>query len=525
MNKNKRKILVVDDSEMNRAILTDILGDEYEIIEACNGAEAVNRIRSYGVELSLVLLDIVMPRMDGFAVLAMMNSYKWIQDIPVIMISAESASDYISKAYDLGATDYIQRPFDSAVVHHRVTNAIMLYAKNKQLVGLVEEQIYEKQKEQSLLINILSNLIELKNGENGSRSLRIYTVTEVLLQNLIKMSDKYKLDSKEVSLIATASALYDIGKIAIDGKILSKREDRLTPEEHEILKQHTVYGAEMLERIPSHKKEPLLRAAKEICRWHHERFDGKGYPDGLKGDDIPISAQVVALAEAYDSLTNDRDFDRCLSHQQAIDKIANGECGEFNPVLIKTLIWSSDLIRSNLRVLSVNGRIHKDIVRVTREAISHRGLTASQRTLDMLESLRDKYNFIASLSDGILFEYYRDPVMISFVNGGAEKLGVDSTVTDPVRDGKMLGCFGEEALAELIEAFGSATPENPKIAYECAVTVNGKKRPCRVEALAQFTVNGAAGPYEFESAIGKITETAADGSLKIKSLYKNGGVK
>lgn len=502
MNKRKQKILIVDDSEMNREILSDMLGDEFEIMEARDGIEAVNILRSYNVELSLVLLDIVMPKMDGLGVLSMMNSYKWIQNIPVIMISAETSSSYIGKAYELGATDYIQRPFDTAVVLHRVNNAIMLYSKQKNLIGLVEDQIYEKQKNQSLLINILSHIMEFRNGESGMHVLNVNTMTEILLQNLMKITDRYPMTPQEISLIATASALHDIGKIAVDGNILNKH-GKLTPEECEKMKKHVIYGEQMLNDIPFPKNEPLLRVSREICRSHHERYDGSGYPDGLKGDEIPISAQVVALADVYDGLTSGRNDKQAVTHNQAIDMILSGKCGAFNPVLLKVLQFSSDKIRVGLSVGILSGVSRKDAERITREAISRSGIRISRRTLDMLDREREKYRFIAEDAREIIFEVYSDPAMITFLGGGG-KLGLGTTVTDPLNDADTVACFGEDTLKKLFDAIETATSENPKVSFDCTIKIQGKPRACRIEILTQYGRNSASDKYEFESAVGKI---------------------
>lgn len=499
MNERKQKILIVDDSEMNREILSDMLGDEFEIMEARDGIEAVNVLRSYNVELSLVLLDIVMPKMDGLAVLNMMNSYKWIQNIPVIMISAETSSSYIGRAYELGATDYIQRPFDVTVVHRRVQNAIALYSKQRDLIGLVEEQIYEKQKDQSLLINILSQIVEFRNGDSGLHFLHVYTVTEILLQNLMKMTDKYPMTPQEISLIATAASLHDIGKISVDVNILNNR-DKLTPKEVAMLRKHVEYGEQMLKDIPFHQNEPLLRVAREVCRYHHERYDGSGYPDGLKGEEIPVSAQVVALADVYDKLTYRDD----VHHDVAIERIVNGQCGAFNPVLLKDLQFSSDRIRAALRAKSLSGNSRKDLERTTREAISRSGLRVSRRTLDLLDREREKYHFIAADSREILFEVYRDPAMISFINDVGEKLGVGETVTDPAKDVKMIECFGEETLNKLFGLIASATIENPKFSMDCTLKIQGKPCRCRIVGMAQYSQNTDSDKFEFESAIGKI---------------------
>ena len=329
---DKEKILIADDSAMNRAILTEMLGDGYEILEAENGRQAVAILQS-ATDIDLLLLDIMMPEMDGFEVLAMMNKYHWIDEVPVIMISAENASSYVERAYDLGATDYISRPFDMAVVRRRVINTLMLYAKQKRLVRLVAEQVYEKEKSNSTMINILSHIVEFRNGESGMHVLHIQTATDILLHTLVQKTDKYHLTAADISLISTASALHDIGKINIPESILNK-PGRLTKEEFEVMKTHTTIGSEILEKLPFQQESDLVKTAYAICRWHHERWDGRGYPDGLKGEQIPIAAQVVSMADVYDALTSERCYKKAFDHDTAVKMILNGECGQFNALRI-----------------------------------------------------------------------------------------------------------------------------------------------------------------------------------------------
>ena len=336
----KPKILIADDSAMNRAILVEMLGDGYDVIEAENGREAVRVLQS-APEIDLLLLDIMMPEMDGFEVLEQMKRYGWIDEIPVVMISAENGSAYVERAYDLGATDFISRPFDMAIVRRRVTNTLMLYTKQKQLVGLVARQVYENQKSNNLMINILSHIVEFRNGESGSHVLHIHTATELILNHLVKKTDKYKLSAADIAMIGTASSLHDIGKINIPEEILNK-PGRLTKEEFDIMKTHTTIGAHILENLPFQQDEPLVKVSYEICRWHHERWDGRGYPDGLKGEEIPIAAQVVALADVYDALTSERCYKKAFDHDTAVHMILNGECGAFNPLLMECLTEVAD---------------------------------------------------------------------------------------------------------------------------------------------------------------------------------------
>ena len=334
--KERQQILIVDDSQINCEILAEILKDEYRILEAANGEECINLLKQYGTGIALLLLDINMPVMDGFEVLALMNRKHWIEDIPVIMISSEDSASYVRRAYEMGASDYISRPFDVQVVHQRVSNTIKLYAKQRRLISLVTDQIREKEKNNQMMISILSQIVEFRNSESGSHVLHINIITGMLLKRLMQKTDQYHLQWSDQFLITTASALHDIGKIGIDEKILNK-PGKLTKEEFEIMKTHTLIGASMLKSIEMYQNEKLLQVAYQICRWHHERYDGKGYPDGLKGEEIPISAQVVAIADVYDALVGKRVYKKAFSHETAIHMILNGECGAFNPLLLECL--------------------------------------------------------------------------------------------------------------------------------------------------------------------------------------------
>ena len=343
----RQQILIVDDSEMNRAILTEILRKDYRILEAENGEECIRILEQYGTDISLILLDLVMLKMDGFEVLSVMNRRQWIEDIPVIMISSEDSSQFIQKAYEYGVSDYIARPFDARVVYQRVFNTIKLYAKQRRLLNLVTAQVYEKERSNRIMLAILSQIVEFRNGESGLHVIHINIVTELLLEHLMSRSDRYYMSWAEQQLVVTASALHDIGKIGIDEKILNK-PGSLTKEEFEIMKTHTLIGASMLERMKVYQDEAMVQIAHDICRWHHERYDGKGYPDGLRGDEIPISAQVVALADVYDALTSERVYKKAYTHEEAIQMILNGECGAFNPVLLQCLEEVQDRIKREI---------------------------------------------------------------------------------------------------------------------------------------------------------------------------------
>lgn len=340
-------ILVVDDSPMNRMLLRDILEEDYTIVEAEDGEEAVEALAESYRDIDLVILDIMMPKLDGFGVLDAMNENGWIDRCPVVTISADGSADYVEHAYDLGVTDFITRPFDELVVRHRVRNTIQLNSKQHDLMAMISSQMFRKERTSNLMVSILSHIMESHNGESGLHVMHIGLLTDIILDHLAAKTDKYPISPMERSTITTASALHDIGKITVPPEIINK-PGRLTDEEFAIMKTHSAAGAEMLSDLPFSQEADLVKCAYDISRWHHERWDGGGYPDGLAGDEIPISAQVVALADVYDALTSARVYKPPFSHEKALDMIVHGECGQFNPLLLECLEEASEEIREEL---------------------------------------------------------------------------------------------------------------------------------------------------------------------------------
>ena len=401
----KYRILVVDDSEMNREILSEILNEEYDIIEADSGDTCIDMLRKYETGISLVLLDIVMPGMDGFGVLNYMNRHHYLEDIPVIMISSEDSTETVRRAYEMGVSDYINRPFDAGVVHRRVYNTIKLYAKQRRLIALITNQVYEKEKNNRMMVGILSQIVEFRNGESGSHVLNINIFTGMLLESLVQKTDKYNITWSERLLITTASALHDIGKIGIDDKILNK-PGRLTDEEFKIMQNHTIIGASILENMGSYQDEELMKVAYQICRWHHERYDGKGYPDGLKGDEIPISAQVVSLADVYDALVSERVYKKAYSHEKAIEMITNGECGCFNPILLECLLDIQDRIKRKMKTSTPEDNPFKK----------------REKKAELKEFENVKEDFMDVVSKNMEKEYsnFENDELVDFSRGGAK---------------------------------------------------------------------------------------------------------
>lgn len=337
-DKERPNVLIVDDSEFNRELLCGILGESFEILEADSGKEGLKLLRRYGTQISVVLLDIIMPEMNGFDVLDEMNREHWLDNIPVIMISADDSDENIRRAFDLGVTDYICRPFDAKVVERRIRNTITLNLKQRRMLSLLAEQSRDKEKIGQMMVDILSNTVCYVNGESGQHIRNIQRITAILLERLLLKTDRYRLSFQDCVMISTASALHDIGKVGINTFILNK-PGILTPEEYEVMKKHTLIGEHILKsgELSEFREEPLLKTAEQICRWHHERYDGSGYPDGLSGEEIPIAAQVVSIADVFDALMSKRSYKEALSAEVALRMIENGECGSFNPVLIECL--------------------------------------------------------------------------------------------------------------------------------------------------------------------------------------------
>lgn len=356
----KPRVLIIDDSELNRDLLKEMLRDRYEVLEAADGEKGLTLLYELGTKISLVLLDVVMPKLGGFDVLAVMQKERWLDDIPVMMISAEDSPAFIQKAYDMGASDYITRPFNMNVVRQRSDNITKLYAKQRRLLSLVSSQIQEKERNNHIIISILSEVVGLKNGESRKHILSVSRITELLLSRVMQRTNRYHLTWQDEALITNAAALHDIGKIGIDEKILNK-PGKLTKEEFEIMKTHTLIGAKMVENLEAFQKEPFVKVTYAICRWHHERWDGRGYPDGLKGDAIPISAQIVSIADVYDALTSKRVYKDAFAHEKAIWMILNGECGLFNPLLLDCLLDIKDSLKEELQKNSTGLDIHRKI--------------------------------------------------------------------------------------------------------------------------------------------------------------------
>lgn len=473
------KILIVDDTDINREILAEMLGGDYIILEASNGKEALSLLQDKSTEISLVLLDMVMPEMDGLELLEIMGKNGMLSDIPVIMISADNSQDAMHRAYELGVTEYIPRPLDSIVVHRRCSNVISLYAKQKKLAGLFADQFYEREKNSRLMIDILAHIVEFRNNESAMHVINVQNYTEILLKELVNITKKYDIDEKDIMLIANVSALHDIGKISIPDEIINK-PGRLTDEEFKIMKSHSAVGSQMLSDLPFHREEPLVKLAYAIARWHHERWDGRGYPDGLAGDDIPISAQVVSLADVYDALTSERCYKKAFSHETAIEMILKGECGQFNPLLLECLKNRAEKMRLVKEGGTLNIKGEDEIKEFAHELLRNDALYASDRLLHLLEYEKMKNRFFEGITGGCSFEYTAESKVLKFSKKSADVLGISETIVDPVHDGSLISIFGQETIKEMSAAFRAGSPQNPitqLYLHQVVIPGNGAEAP------------------------------------------------
>lgn len=481
----KNRILIADDVALNREIIAEMLGDKYDFTYASNGIEVIDALRGEK-NIDLILLDLHMPRMDGFEVLKIMNDYHWIEEAPVIIISAEDNIESINRAYDLGVVDYINRPFRAIVVQRRVENTLAMYSNQERLISIINEQVYDKEKINNEMINIFSNAIESRNHEAGSHTLNVQIITKLLLEHLVKMTDKYSLSASQISLISTLAALHDIGKINIPDAIVNK-PGKLTSEEWEIMKSHTTEGDKILANPHLDQNSEFVKTARNIVRHHHEKYDGKGYPDGLVGDEIPISAQAVSIADVYDALTSERCYKSAYSHEKAIEMIFNGECGAFNPILLKCLKEASN----NLKELKQSGKTYDfldDATHVSEELLFDNQLPKNNGLRRMMDNERFKKDFFMTCAKGIQFEFDVLLNKTTFVyidsNGNASRKISFTSKND--KENILPIKYWDEAVKKLM----ATNRENPRTELDVELLIDGKYVPYHAKLMALWTEDG-----------------------------------
>lgn len=494
----RKKLLIADDSEMNRAILANMLEQDYEIMEVSDGKEALAALQIYRKDLSALLLDVVMPGMDGFQVLEEMKQRQWLEDVPTVMISAETSSSYIDQAFELGAADYINRPFSATVVRRRIINTILLHTRRQEMMDILTSRVYRQEKSSEVMLSILNFAVEYRNGEGGSHMSGVEYLTGLLLRRLLAVTEQYSLAPEDVDLICTASGLHDIGKLLVPEDILQK-PGKLTDEEFAIIKTHTKLGAQILSELPMHRNEKLVKYAIEICRWHHERWNGEGYPDGLSGDHIPIAAQVVSLADAYDALTSKRSYKQALSHEKAIEMIHNGECGSYNPLLLRCLDDVSDTAKQGMKDA---GQTVAPLRRVVEELYKGQDLAAARMT-QQLEDAYAKQDFFTSLSDELWFDYTAQPSSLHLSRGLAEQTGLPSVILEPLQSPTLQMYLGKELTEGLERQLEGLTLEETRLDLTTKLRLRGRLRRCQLSVQITWS---ARKQKRCAALLGKVTD-------------------
>ncbi len=461
MKKAKEKILIIDDQQINREILADILNPKYEVLTANDGKHGLTLLSKFGDEISCILLDIRMPKIDGFQVLQVIRQNKHLSDVPVIMISNDDSPETVERSFLLGAADYINRPFNNYIVRKRIENILFLHKKTQSLIDLIEEQVSEKERNYSNMITFLSEFVEFRNGESGNHTLRIRIITEIFLEHILQKYPKYKLNHGIIADISNASALHDIGKIAIPEKILNKPA-KLTKEEFDVIKTHSAQGSDMLEHM---KHDRMFRYARNICRWHHERWDGGGYPDGLVGENIPLCAQVVSIADVYDALTSVRVYKPAYTHEEAVEMINNGECGQFNPILLEVLNEISDNLQLNISQNSIMQDQLFDTEVISQEMVETKDFVAEHDS-NAIADEKQKYQFFASLCNDVIFEYDVKSDTVFFTGNGCEKLDLPINMDGVAIKSNEIKTITQNDLKDLLELAGKTTPAFPIVKEE-----------------------------------------------------------
>ncbi len=503
--KKKYKILVVDDSRFNRLVMTSMLERDYLIEEACDGKQAMLILQDRAEEFSLVLLDIVMPNMDGFEFLEVMKKCGWLDFLPVIMISSEYTHENIEASYRLGASDLIRRPYDERVVCHRIANTIALSNRQRELSNALVDEVIKENESSAAMVSILSHIVETRNGESGAHVQNIRHITGMLLEELMKVTDQYPLSKEEMFQIITASSLHDIGKMSVPEEILNK-PGKLTDEEFRVMKGHAMVGANMVEPLLHNEDaNPLIRMTYEICRWHHERYDGRGYPDGLKGDEIPIAAQVVSVADVYDALTSERCYKKSYTPEQAIQMIQDGQCGAFNPLLLDCLSGIFDRLKDSSVVskgLIGDGTVSDQLLVADVLTYSHEnGLFSSDKILQTLkrERLRSKFFFNESCA---AFYYTTLPPVLYLNKAGRKLFGTEKSIIEPDQELDSYETYDRSVVEHLRNKLTAATNEHPLVKEEILLSLHGET-PRRYQCVMQ-TIWDSADTRNYAEVAGRL---------------------
>lgn len=502
----RNAILIVDDVELNRAILAELFHDSYTILEAANGVDAIEVLRVHRGQIVIMLLDIIMPLMDGYEVLQVMSDEQWLSQLPVVLITSESSESASLRSYELGASDIINKPFNPSIVKRRVGNVIELYQHKthqerviRSQIAVLELQARQISQTNTFIVDALSSVVEFRSCESAQHIRHVRTITEMLLEGLMASYPQYCLTSHSITKISIASAMHDIGKIAIPEHVL-KKPSHLTPEEFEIMKTHSLKGSEILQNLQANHSENYYRYSHDICLYHHERWDGGGYPDGLVGSQIPIWAQAVSLADAYDSLTSSRIYREAFSHEQSLAMIFNGECGVFNPDLIEVFQRVASKLNSDGKpsLLVAEPSLPtllfppspKQAV-LPSDDLARNAQILSDRTLWLLEREREKNRIVTELSGDIVFNYDAVSDEIEFSEKFHEIFQGDTHISDAQNALRSTKLLVDTSNPILSTCMSTLTPESPRTSFDVLLrTASGAEEWFEVYAHALWDPSG-----------------------------------
>ena len=500
---DERKLLIADDSELNRAILVSVLEKNFDILEAADGKEAIATLAAHEGNIAALLLDVVMPEADGFEVLEEMNRRGWIDEIPTIMISVETGGSYIDRAFQLGAADYVSRPFVPNMIRRRVINAILLHTKTRKLTGLIADHFYRRERNTDILAAILGYAVEFRSGERGTHMTNVSRITGLLLHRLLERTDRCPIGPEDIETVCIASSLHDIGKLLIPEDILTK-PTVLTPGEFDIVKQHTRLGAKIISDLPIYQNETIIKYALEICRWHHERWNGEGYPDGLKGEDIPIAAQVVSLADAYDALTSKRCYKEALSHEKSLEMIRGGECGNFNPLLLECLNDIADTLKHSA---GAEAAAEPPAYRWAKELIwkpdGSRQELSSARMTKQVEQELSKRRFFSDLTEELWFEFTRHPDAVALSAGAARRTGLPRVIVGPLSCTQLCSVVSADTIQAMRDRLLCAASDETYLEFETELTLDGHPSLCQIAIQITWASDE---PGRFSSLFGRVLD-------------------
>lgn len=496
LSNNKSNIIVADSVEDVRNHIVGLLKNDHNVIDTRDGEEVVNLLHEESNLIDLLIIGSEIDKIDGFELLEIINRNDWIKNFPVVVIVKNNNNNELDRAFDLGATDFIASPFYKNTVLKRVANSIALFKEKKRIINIVEGEVFEREKNNNKLIEIFGHIVEFCNKDSGMHIFHMQAMTRVILKHINELTDKYYLTDSDIMTMSTAAALHDIGKINISKEILNK-PGKLTDDEFEQVKMHTIIGADMIKGLRQYDDGPksLVAIAYNICRYHHERYDGGGYPDGLVGGEIPLCAQAVAVAEVYDALVSKRCYKPAYSHEKAVSMILNGECGAFSPLMMQCLYEVKDELRA-IFLDSDNYMPNKKKINIDLDSDNTQ---LSTITADISADIWKKISFFTSDINEIQFVYDAAKRNVNINPWGSDYLKTNGFISDP--NLKEQSFLGKSMISKLRHMLLSTTPQKPNIRIDFEKKINDKTHKLRIIAKSLWSEDGAE---NYIGAMGRI---------------------